>query len=246
VNRREFLKSALASAGAYGLCAAGGAIAHASVIGGKSSPSDYDLLIARVKYWGDTDLWSILPEGEQCLLREFSKLFKCRVKQQKAFRVYGKAEEFNAIMNLAQMPEFFPFAFMTGQLKYTLSQQEIDNLRRYIDRGGFLLMDDCVYQHKDDQFFKCSCEILDKVFGRDFGVLEPTHEIFHNVFDLKDGLPHVQGVKHPAMAVVINGRVSVFLSSGDIHCGWIGRFFPSRFEQAIGMGINILYYAMTT
>jgi hypothetical protein len=252
MNRRQFLEKALAATGFVSLYATSGNISDAlASMTPPTGPTEYDLLIARVKYttYPGIDQWNILPEGEQRLLGEFVRLFRCKVKLQKAYRRFGKPEEFNAVVDFENFPtqRMLPFVFMTGQLEYKLSQKAIDNLRRFVDRGGFLLMDDCAYRHEQDLFFKSSCEMLEKTFGRNFKVLENQHDIFHNVFDFETGLPHIQGVPHPAMAVVINDKVSVFLSSGDLHCGWIGRFFPEKgkFENAIKMGINILYYTLT-
>lgn len=248
-SRRAFLGTAAKAA----LAAAPlGALARYAPAAVKPEETrEYDLLIPRVRYEREfgPDQWNMHPQGEQNLLREFSRVVNCRVKLHPAYRRFGKAEEFNAIVDFDTFPDsgMYPFVFMTGQTPFVFSTREKDNLVRYLDRGGFLLMDDCVYQHDKDLFYQRGCEVLAELFPGRFVELAPDHEIFRNVFEIPE-LPYVQGVKRPPMGVVLNGRLSVFLSSTDLHCGWIGRFFDKKtaFEDSIKMGINVLYYAMTT
>lgn len=252
MDRRNFIKSIAAVGGAVSLAGSTQWLNIARAATNEKDRRDYDLLIPRVMYEVSTapDQWNILPEGEQRLLREFGKIFRCRVKLQKAYRRFGKLSEFNAVVDFSNFPgeRMYPFAFMTGQQSYRFNERQRDNLKRYVERGGFLLMDDCVASNRHDYFYRASYEMLAEMFGDNFVELDDEHEIFHNVFDIQGGLPCVQGVKHKAGAVVVDGRVSILLSSTDLHCGWIGRFFEDKslFDQSIKMGINILFYALNT
>jgi len=162
---------------------------------------------------------------------------------------------------------------MTGENPYKFDRKQKDNLREYITRGGFLLMDDCVVLKGGDFFYKSSYELLEEVFG--IGAVRRIpyeHEVFHNIYDLGDtglpymqrqnriflpgmkrpqqiGLPYMHGQNHGARGVFIGERLAVFLGSTDIHCGWCDshgyEFGRHNYEKAIQMGINTIMYAIS-
>jgi hypothetical protein len=164
---------------------------------------------------------------------------------------------------------------MTGENHYKFDDKEKANLREYINRGGFLLMDDCVVGNGGDFFYKSSYALLEEVFGSGaVKRIRPEHEVFHNVYDLtKTGLPSLQqqiptimpgfrrpaqapmpymrghGQNHGARGVFIGDRLAVFLSSTDLHCGWCdsrgATFGRASYEKTIQMGINIIMYAIS-
>ena len=74
------------------------------------------------------------------------------------------------------------------------------------------------------------------------------HEIFHIYFDLPNGAPHCQGVPHGAYGLFEpgTGRIMTVCTPGDIHCGWVNRWFtPQLNEQSIQFGINVIIYFLT-
>ena len=284
INRRQFLK------------AAGGAIAGAALASGGPAliaeqtyspqyPDDldhYDFLMPRVKYTHEkreVDKWNVRPGGDANLLRELSSVIRCKVKPimgafdwQPQWAMEG---QLNAVVSFDSIEEVkkYPFLFMTGENHYRFSEKQKENLKGYINRGGFLLMDDCVVGSGGDFFYKSSYELLEEVFGRGSVKRIPDeHEVFHNIYDLGDtGLPYMQrqnrvfffgnrrpqqaslpymhGQNHGARGVFIGDRLAVFLGSTDIHCGWCDshgfEFGRRSYEKAIQMGINIIMYAIT-
>jgi hypothetical protein len=242
----------------------------------------YDFLMPRVKYAHESkevDRWNVRPGGDANLLRELRSVIRCTVKP--ITRAYdwqpqwAMEGQLNAVVTFDQMEKLkkYPFLFMTGENHYKFDNRQKANLKEYISRGGFLLMDDCVVGSGGDFFYQSSYELLEQVFGR--GVVKRIpleHEIFHNVFDLGDkglpymerqnriflpgmrqprhmGLPYMHGQNHGARGVFIGERLAVFLSSTDIHCGWCDshgfEFSKQNYEKAIQMGINIIMYAMS-
>ena len=109
-------------------------------------------------------------------------------------------------------------------------------------------MDDCIRGHQGDDFYRSSYKILEDTLGQNsVKKIDNSHEVFHNVYDLRNiGLPLAigHGTNHGGQGVFIGDRLSVFLSSTDLHCGWIhpgGR----NYKLAIQMGINIIMYALS-
>ncbi len=284
MNRRQFLKTAGGAVLGTACTAAG----LASAVEGSDSekgPDDldmYDFLMPRVKYVHESkevDRWNVRPGGDANLLRELRSVIRCKVKPingaydwQPQWAMEG---QLNAVVSFDEREKLkkYPFLFMTGENHYKFDDRQKANLREYITRGGFLLMDDCVVGSGGDFFYQSSYELLEQVFGnRALRRIPLQHEIFHNVYDLGDnglpymerqnrvlmpgmrqprqtGLPYMHGQNHGARGVFIGDRLAVFLSSTDIHCGWCDshgfEFGKQNYEKAIQMGINIIMYAIS-
>jgi hypothetical protein len=284
ISRRQFLK------------AAGGIIVGAAFCGragrarGEQDYSPqyvddldrYDFVMPRVRFTHEkreVDRWNVRPGGDANLLREFSSAIRCKVKP-----IAGALDwqpqwagegQLNAVVSFDSIDEVkrYPFLFMTGENHYGFKEKQKENLKEYIYRGGFLLMDDCVVGSGGDFFYKSSYALLEEVFGGGSVRRIPNeHEVFHNVYDLGEaGLPYMQrqnrmvffgargrrqtnlpymhGQNHGARGVFIGERLAVFLSSTDIHCGWCDshgfEFGRASYEKAIQMGVNIIMYAIT-
>ena len=264
MNRRQFLKRS-------GSAIAGAALAATQVSSATegvgrdgypdSGPDDldkYDFLMPRVKFTHEKreiDRWNVRPGGDANLLRELSSAIRCRVKPvRQAFDwhpQWATEGQLNAVVSFEKRKDLekYPFLFMTGENPYKFDDREKANLKEYIQRGGFLLMDDCVYLDGGDFFYKSSYALLEEVFGSgSVKRIRPEHEVFHNVYDLGEtGLPSLQqitpsmpvlprgfrrpiqspmphmsghGQNHGARGVFIGDRLAIFLSSTDLHCGW--------------------------
>jgi len=233
----------------------------------------YDFVIPRVRvrelaYRGGgkgPDFWNVRPGGDANLLRELTKVIRCRVKPilgtfdwQPQYAVEG---QFNAVVDFDEPKRLreYPFLFMTGENHYEFTESQKRNLKEYITRGGFLLIDDCVVASGGDFFYQSSYRLLEGVFGSGSVRSVPReHEVFHNVYDLggtglpllhytQDGRPH--GLNHGARGLFIRDRLAVFLSSTDLHCGWCDSHGTTwglhGYRRAVQMGINIIMYALT-
>lgn len=272
MNRRRFLKAAGTAVAGSVLAAVPPASAARQVRRARSQQQrlddleQYDFILPRVKFKVKADVpdqWDVRPGGDANLLRELADIVRCKVKH-----IYhtndwepdkGRPNQFNAVVGLDEPERLkkYPFLFMTGESYYDLSARQRGNLKDYITRGGFLLMDDCMLDPGGDFFYQSSFKILEQVFGRGAVKRVPNeHEVFHNVFDLgKIGLPHMQAVDHKAQGVFVEDRLAVFLSSTDIHCGWCdargerfgrgGKRGTHSYKEAIRMGINIIVYALS-
>lgn len=160
----------------------------------------------------------------------------------------------------------FPFIYMVEVGNLDLSQREANNLREYLLRGGFLMVDDFWgwwgWENWVAQF--------EKVFPdtSDYPMVEIPldHGIFHGVFDL-DEVPQVPSINtwnrfrsttesgDPAYAWGVfdkSGRLmAVILHNTDLGDGWeregdnFEYFQKFSVAGAYPFGINIVVYAMT-
>lgn len=192
------------------------------------------------------DKWNIWPNGDIFLLKE---LKRCTGLNIDTTWYVAPLEDLDEMCK-------YPFLFMTTEGRFEFTPRQQTNLAEYLKRGGFMLADDCVYNEgQRDGFFLDFKAKIEHLFGRPMVKLPNDHEIYHSFYDMPSGLPHVQGIQHGGHALFIDGRMAVFLSSTDIHCGWKslemdtrgeGGWFPTFMSrEAIKMGINIMMYVMT-
>ena len=189
-------------------------------------------------YDESSDLWNVHPMGDVNLRRRLQELTNVNVSLEPKVVHLGDFDELCR----------FPFVFMTSEGYFKLPPQEEKNLREFLERGGFIMADDCVYEGQD-RFFRCYIELLNKLFpGNPVRKIPLDHEIFHCQFDLPNGAPHCQGVPHGAHGLFEpgTGRLMSVITPGDIHCGWCNAYFPpAMYEPSIQMGINEIIYFLT-
>ncbi len=168
-------------------------------------------------------------------------------------------------------PELFeyPFIYMAGVGKITLSQQEQSALRRYLLNGGFVMMDDF---WSPEEWANVVNEMRGVFPHREPTELSLEHEIFHNVYDLKE-LPQVVDIRtwldgdayehrhgysggdespHFWAYFDDHGRmVALLCHNNDLGDGWEREgenheyFRQFSEKRSYPMGINIVIYAMT-
>jgi hypothetical protein len=148
----------------------------------------------------------------------------------------------------------FPLVFLTGHLPVFFTSAERRNLQRFVERGGFLFVDD--HNHDiDGEYHKTMTAELARLYGP-LENIPNNHPLYRTFFTFSDGPPttshelngwgdnlvhsHLQGVLR-------EGRVDVIYSSKDYSSEWsmhpdTKRFFerdPARFS------VNIVVYALT-
>jgi hypothetical protein len=143
----------------------------------------------------------------------------------------------------------FAFLHITGHGDIKFSDAEVDRLRQYLLRGGFL--------HVSDNYG------LDPNFRREIARVFPdrplvdvplTHPVYHLVYDLPKGVPKVHehdGKPARGLGVFIGDRLAVFYDfSADLGNGWedTGTYNdpPDLHEAALQMGVNLFVYAVTS
>jgi len=152
-------------------------------------------------------------------------------------------------------PEIFkyPFAYVSEPGEMSLSDEEVENLHEYIERGGFVMFDDFGGQ-ADQQEFQRFKPNVDRAFpDREMYVLTGNHPMLHNFFDV-DGLL----MEHPMTQVKSifyglddsKGRLAMIICfNNDVGDYWefIDRpqykIKPSA--EALKLGINSVMYTMT-
>ncbi|MBS1688958.1 MAG: DUF4159 domain-containing protein [Bacteroidetes bacterium] len=139
----------------------------------------------------------------------------------------------------------YPFIHMTGHGRWSLSDAEAQNLRKYLEGGGFLHIDD---NYGLDPYVRPA---LKKVFPEAELVELPfSHPIYHQHFSFANGLPkiHEHDNKPPkGYGLIYKGRLVCFYSyETDLGDGWedfeVHRDPPEKHQAALQMGANIIQY----
>jgi len=141
----------------------------------------------------------------------------------------------------------YPFIYMTGHGTVNFNDNEAENFRTYLDRGGFLYVDD---DYGLDKSFQHE---IKKIFPeKDLVELPASHNIFHCYFDFPKGLPkiHKHEDKRPQAFGIFddNGRLMLLYTyESNISDGWSNAHDdPENIkEQAFQFGANLFYYIMT-
>ena len=143
----------------------------------------------------------------------------------------------------------YPFIHMTGHGRWALSDAEAQNLRKYLEGGGFLHIDD---NYGLDPYVRPE---LKKVFPElELVELPFTHPIYHQKFNFPNGLPkiHEHDNKPPkGYGLMYKGRLVCFYSyETDLGDGWedaeVHNDPPEKHIAALQMGANLLQYVFTS
>ena len=193
------------------------------------------LTIGRLHYDGGGD-WYANPSSLPNLLRE--------IRQRTALRTAGEEK----VVTLAGDDVWnVPYLYMTGHGNVRFSEQDLQILRRFLQQGGFL--------HVDDNYG------MDASIRRELARLFPDrqlvevpvdHPIYHVVYDFPRGLPKIhEHDKKPAQGfgIFLDGRLVVYYTyETDLGDGWedpeVHRDTPEKREAALRMGVNLFAYAV--
>ncbi len=155
----------------------------------------------------------------------------------------------------------FPWIYVVEVGFLSLSVDEIEQLREYLLRGGFLMVDD-FHGHAEWQQFEY---VMEQVFpDRAIEELPGDSEIFHVMYDLteREQIPGIRawlnnqtwekGGRNPHWRGIVDdqGRVMVAVNfNQDIGDAWEhadDARYPARLTtQAYRLGINYVVYALT-
>ncbi len=191
------------------------------------------LQIVRLKYEGGGD-WYNDPDAIPNLCEEIEKRTNVDV-------IFEEK-----ILSLKD-PEIFsyPILFITGHGNIKFSAEEIKNLRKYLEEGGFLYADD---DYGMDKAFRRE---IKKVFpDAELVELPFSHPIYHIFYEFPNGPPQIH--KHydgppKGYGIFYAGRLVVYYTyNSNISDGWTTAHNdpPEKREQAFRMGINIVLYSL--
>jgi hypothetical protein len=148
----------------------------------------------------------------------------------------------------------YPFAYVSHPGEIVPSEEEVTNIRQYVERGGFLMLDDFGGQFNNDWEMDGWLELLRRTFpGREMYKLGDDHPLLRLHYQI-DNLQ----MEHPMSQVKStfygfndsHGRLAMVVCwANDIGDYWefidqpMYKLKPSA--EALKIGVNIAIYAMT-
>jgi SAM-dependent methyltransferase len=191
--------------------------------------------IPRVKYSGGGD-WYNDPSAEVNLLKFIAK--NTNIKTNPVFK----------FVDLATTDIFdYSFLFLTGHGNINFSEKEVQNLRTFLENGGFLYVDD---DYGLDPFIR---KEMKKVFPeQNFVEIPFSHGIFSCHFQFPGGVPkiHEHDNKPPkSYGLFYQERLVVFYTyESNPSDGWadpdVHNDPPEKRELALKFGTNIVVWAL--
>jgi Domain of unknown function (DUF4159) len=202
-----------------------------------SAPGPTRLTIARLQYDGGGD-WYANPSSIPNLLAAIADRTTLPVERREA-----------RVTLLDERLWDYPFLHVTGHGNIRLSDREVERLREYLTRGGFL--------HASDNYG------LDSSFRREIARVFPDrqlvdvplkHPVYNIVYEFPKGLPkiHEHDGKPPrGLGIFLGDRLAVFYDyESDLGDGWedadVHKDPPELHEAALRMGVNLFVYAVTS
>jgi len=139
----------------------------------------------------------------------------------------------------------YPFLHMTGHGNVLFSDQDIENLRAYLNSGGFLHIDD---NYGMDQYVRGE---ISKLFpNQELKELAGNHPLFLAPFKFPKGLPKIHehdNARAQCFVIEKEGRiVLLYTFESDLGDGWEDQEVHNDPQQvrleALRMGANIIKY----
>jgi hypothetical protein len=140
-----------------------------------------------------------------------------------------------------------PYLYMTGHGDVRFAPDEAQALRRYLEQGGFLHVDD--NYGLDESFRRAIAEVFP---DRSLIEVPLDHAIYHIVYEFPDGVPKIHehdGLPAQGFGIFVDGRLALFYSyQSDLGDGWEDATVhgdPDTVrEAALRMGVNLVAYAV--
>lgn len=148
----------------------------------------------------------------------------------------------------------YPFVYFTGHLPVRFTDAERANVRAWLQRGGFLFVDD--HNHDvDGQFHKTASEEIIRTFGV-MTRLPNAHPLYQAFFTYNEGPPATShelngwgdNIVHRYLdAVIVNGKIGVLYSLKDYSSEW--NYHPQNKRlfavDNTKFAVNIIVHALT-
>ncbi|MBI2194806.1 MAG: DUF4159 domain-containing protein [Planctomycetes bacterium] len=205
-----------------------------------AEPTRSKVVLAQVRYRGE---WNRHAAATANLLADLDKNFPAEVQ-------YGRTD-----LELSD-PKIFshPAIYLSGQDDFSLTEEEVVQLRKYLDAGGTLLAESCCGRQEFDQAFRREiARVMPSGKLASLPIEHPVYKIAHDLTALR--LPEPLKSRHPGLSVPLlegiegKGATAVFYSRYGLSCGWAEE--ECRYclgydaKAAVPIGVNVLGYALS-
>ncbi len=201
--------------------------------------------VALGKYqYGDGNQWDNHPKGVHYLTRELESQWKTKLNWQ---TVRSKQASVDDLLES-------PVLFISGTESFTLDRQQKENLRKYVDNGGFILAEACDGEGCGDAagFDKSFRVLMEEIFPEsELEVVASDHQLWSSYFRI------VPNQERPLLGLQACCRTSVIYCKGNLSSYWnlqrpgLEKFvrarrltrLKERVDYCSQLGVNVVAYA---
>jgi hypothetical protein len=203
-------------------------------VAGKEERRRQRFVLAQVKHHGD---WDPDPNSTVQLLRQIAGVSSIAV-----------GFEHKAVEPKETQIAKFPFLYMTGFRNPRLSDDEIGSLRRHLQAGGFLFVNNCSGYSAFDKHVRA---LVRKLFpDQDLAAVPPEHALFKSFHTIAEGKDRQSGEprKIDLEAISIKKRLVLVYSKNDMvtHLKLVSDPFGNGYDADTcrKLAVNVVAYAM--
>jgi len=199
-------------------------------------PQQKPVKIGLLKYSGGGD-WYANPTALPNLIDYCNKQMGMNIDAEPVTVEAGSPDIFNV-----------PFLHMTGHGNVVFSAEEAENLRLYLESGGFLHIDD---NYGMDAYVRTA---INEVFpDQELLELPFSHAIYKQQYSFSTGVPKIHehdGKPAQGFGIFLEDRLVVYYTyETDLGDGWedpeVHNDTPEVRTKSLKMGANILRFALT-
>ena len=201
--------------------------------------------VALAKYeYGKKDQWDNHPKGVHYLARELESQWNTKLNWQ---TVRSKEASVDDLLES-------PVLFISGREAFTLDRQQKENLRKYVDNGGFIFAEACEGEGcgKATGFDSSFRDLMAEIFPEsDLEVLSPDHQLWSAHFPLQPN------EERPLLGLQACCRTSVIYCTRNLSSYWnLNRpglepyvrkrkvqKLKDRVDYCSQLGVNVVAYA---
>lgn len=205
--------------------------------GDTTAQSNGAFRIARVRYRGGGD-WYSSPTALTNLLRHMKDRLPVSV-----------SDQYDDVSLDSRELHRYPLLYISGHGNIEINEREMENLRSYLQNGGFLFVDD---DYGMDQYVR---PILQSIFpDQELVELPGDHPIYRLIYEFPDGRPpkvhEHDGLPPQAFGLFHDGRLVVLYTyESNPSDGWAYDEHPNPdeiVEASLQFGINVLTWVFTS
>lgn len=152
----------------------------------------------------------------------------------------------------------YPIAYMSEPGFWNMGDKEVENLRAYVLKGGFLIFDDFPGRNEREDAWPNFAEQMKRILPElQPQVLDATHPVFHSFFDIESlenlfgsyrGIPVFIGYfedNDPSKRLVVIANYQNDLGENWEYEGRGFSVIPEASNEAFKFGINYILYGLT-
>ncbi len=140
-----------------------------------------------------------------------------------------------------------PFVIITSEEKFTLTADETENVKRYLENGGFIYGENTLATSRNSPAEQSFKKMIRETIGKEarFSEINKGHSLFGIFNDFPDGAPILRDGPivntSPLLAVKYKGRIVAIFSNRPYTLAWNR---PAKNTLPLKFAVNMIIFAL--